>query len=284
MNDVHDILGGRLAEALDLHVVLIAPEVGHHHQRRRFLAEHRRDQHPGLLGDVAPVLDPGLVTGGVTPGGDIAQGPHVRLAGAAVLVAEHPVVHRDPATHQPVGGRPGADTHHHQVGDEFGAVGEHHRFHVPRSANLGHSDTGAHVDPFGAVHPGDEFADLLPQHSGQRGGLRLDENHVHPEPAQRGGDLAADEPRADDDRAARAPGMLAQFHRVAEGPQHPDAGQIGERRYPPGYQSGGDHQVVVAQLGAVDQGDGARARVQRAGGLAQPHRDVVLGVELGGPQ
>ena len=206
------------------------------------------------------------------------------LAGAAVLVAEHPVVHRDPAAHQPVGGRPGTDAHDHQVGDEFGAVGEHHRLHVLRSAHLGHRDPGAHIDPVGAVQPAHELTDAPPQHPGQWGGLRLDQHHVHPEPPQGGGDLAADETRADDDRPARPAGVLAQRHRLVEGAQHPDAVQIGERRYPPGHQSGGDHQFVVVQFGAVDEGDGARGGVQRARSLAQPQGDVVVGVELGGPQ
>ena len=260
---MHGVVGLRLAEALDLHVVLVAPEVRHHDQLRRVESEYRRHHHPGLLGDIAPVLDAHLMAMGVTPGRDVADGPDMRRAGAADLVADDPVVQSDPAAHQPVGGRPRTDTDHHQIGVQHGAVAELHRTHRTRfAAYPSHTDAGAHVHALGAVQPGDEFADLLAEHRRQRSGLRLDQHHVHPEAAQARGNLAADEPGADDDRTPRTPGVLTQRERLVEGAQNVDAVQIGQRWDAPRHQSGGDHQIVVAQHGVARQRQGLCGGVQ----------------------
>lgn len=51
------------------------------------------------------------------------------------------------------------------------------------TAHLCHPDAEAHVDDLGAVQPGHQLADLLAKHRGQRGGLRLDQHHVHAQAA-----------------------------------------------------------------------------------------------------
>ena len=280
---MHDVGGLGFAEALDLHVVLVAPEVRHHHQLRRLLPEHRGHQHPGLFGDVAPVLDAGLVSGGIGPGRDVAERPDSGDAGTPAAVAEHPAIggQGDPAAVQPLGGRARADADHHQVGRQFGAVAQQHPGDLTVGAvHGGHTDTGAHVDTLGAVQPGHQFPDSLTEHHGQRRGLRLDEHHVDPERAQAGGDLAADEPGADHHRPAHRAGVLAQGDRLIPGPQHPDPVEIRQRRNPFGHQAGRDHHLVVGQFAAVGQDDGPRGGVQCPRCAAQSDGDGVLGVEL----
>ena len=103
---MHDVGGLRLAEALDLHVVLVTPEVGHDDTRRQICAEHRGHDHTRLLSDIAPVFDARLVPPGVAPGSDVTDRPHMRCAGASGGVTHHAVVHPDVTALEPLGRRP----------------------------------------------------------------------------------------------------------------------------------------------------------------------------------
>ena len=189
-----------------------------------------------------------LVSQGVAPGRDVADRPHVRCAGAAVVVAHHAVVDLDAAAVQPVGGRVRADADDDEVGVEFGAVAEHHLLDPVGSADLGHPDAAAHVDALGAVQPRHQLADLLAEHRRQRRRLRFHQHDVDAHAAQAGRHLAADEPGADDDRAPRGAGLLAQRQALVERPQHVDALEIRERRNALGHQAGRDDQLVVGEL------------------------------------
>ena len=148
--------------------------------------------------------------------------------------------------------------------------------------HLVHSDAAAHVDALGLVQPGDQRADLLAEHGCKRRRLRFHQNDIHAHPAQARRDLAADEPRADDDGPAGRTGMLAQGDALVERAQHPDALQIRERRNGPRHQSGRDDQLVVGELAAVGQRHRLCGGVHRAHAVAEPHGDVVLLVELRG--
>ena len=128
------------------------------------------------------MFDPDLVSDGIPPGRDVTQGPHVLLAGAAHLVADHPVVQGHSAADQPVGGRTRSDANHHQVGRQQAVVTQSDlRDPAVGAADLRDPDPGAHVDALGPMHPGDQLPDPLTEHPRQRGRLRLDERHSHPE-------------------------------------------------------------------------------------------------------
>src|SRR6202012_1876893 len=92
LDDVHGVRGDGLTQALDLDVVLIAPEIRDDDVRRRVLAEHRGYDSTGLLGDVAPMFHPHLMSSCVAPGRDIAESPHGGGAGPAGGVADDAVV------------------------------------------------------------------------------------------------------------------------------------------------------------------------------------------------
>ena len=96
------------------------------------------------------------------------------------------------------------------------------------ATDVGHSHTGANVDPFSTVHPGDQLTHLFTEHRCQRCRLRFDQHHVDTELSQARGHLAADESGADDHRLPRGSGVFTQCQCVVEGSQHPDAGQIGD--------------------------------------------------------
>ena len=82
----------------------------------------------------------------------------MRGTGGTDFVAEHPVVlvgKCDPAAGQPVGGGPGPDTDHHEVGVHDGAVAQLHRGdRAGVAAHPGDSGAGAQVDSLGTVQPG----------------------------------------------------------------------------------------------------------------------------------
>ena len=90
-------------------------------------------------------------------------------------VADHAVVDLDTAAVEPIGRRPRPDAHDDQIGAELGAVGQLHGLDVTVAPDLGNSDAGAHVDPFGAMQPGHQFADLFAKDGRQRRGLRFDQ-------------------------------------------------------------------------------------------------------------
>src|SRR5439155_4281180 len=71
-------------------------------------------------------------------------------------------------------------------------------------------------------HPPDRRA----EDAEQRGLEDLDDRDLDPECAQGGGDLGADEPHADDDRAMRAPGSLADRVGIGDPPELQDAVQL----------------------------------------------------------
>ena len=145
---------------------------------------------------------------------------------------------------------------------------QHHRVDVPLSAHLGDPDTEADVDALVAMQPRHQFADLLAEHRGQRLRLRLDQHDVHPDAAQAGGHLTADETGADDHGVPRGRCVFAQRHAFVERPQHPNALEIGKRRNAPRHQAGRDHQLVVAEHGPVGEGHRLRARCR---GRWRPH-------------
>ena len=115
----------------------------------------------------------------VQPGRDIADGPDVRCARAADVVTHHAVGDVDAAAVEPFGGGPGTYTHQHQIGIELRAVRERDLLHPVLAADLRDTDTAPHVDALGAVQPGHQLTDRLPEHRSQRGGLRLHQHHVY---------------------------------------------------------------------------------------------------------
>ena len=88
---------------------------------------------------------------------------------------------------------------------------------------------------------------------GQR--QRIDHGHLgDPEAHGGGGDLAADEPGADDDHAGAGPGQLVpQAPRVGEGADRVPAGERTGAGQPAGPHTGGDDQTVVRERRAVVQ-------------------------------
>jgi hypothetical protein len=100
---VHDVVGLRLTQALDLDVILIAPEVRHRYDLGHVLTHHRRHEHARLVGDVAPMLNAHLMSRDMAPGGDVSDSPHVRHTAAARLVADDAVVQLDACAVEPVG-------------------------------------------------------------------------------------------------------------------------------------------------------------------------------------
>jgi hypothetical protein len=280
-DQVHGVGGLRLAQALDLDVVLVAPEVrGHRHVVQGFPAQHRRDHDPHLGDDVAPVLHPDLVAAAAAPERHIADGPHVGCAGAPGQVAEHSVAQLDAAALQPLSGRPGAHAEYHQVGGQLGTVGQHDGLDMAGAADLGDPDAAADVDAVGPVQPRHQFADLLTEHAGQRGRLRLDQRDIHPELAQAGRRFTADETGADHHRAAGGGRVAAQHQTVFERADHPDAVDVAEAGNAPRHQPGGDDELVIAHYGAVGQRHGLRRDVDTPRSAVQPQVDVVAGVEL----
>ena len=139
------------------------------------------------------------------------------------IVTDHAVVDLDAAALEPFGGGTRADADDDEVGVEFGAVGQHHLLDLLGSADLGHPDAAPHVDAFGAVQPRHQRPDLLTEHRRQRRRLRLHQNDIDANTAQAGRHLAADEARADDDRAPRRAGLLAQRQTLVERAQDVDA-------------------------------------------------------------
>ena len=110
--------------------------------------------------------------------------------------------------------------------------------------------------------------------------LRLDQHHVHPEAAQAGRHLAADETGADDDGAPRGGRVLAQRHALVERAQHPNALEVGKRRNAPRHQPGGDDEFVVAEHRSVVERHRLLGRIETGGGRAQSQGDVLLVVPL----
>ena len=60
----------------------------------------------------------------MAPARDVARGDHARRGGGAALVAEHPVLDRQPRGGEPVRLGQCADAHHHHVGIDARAVAE----------------------------------------------------------------------------------------------------------------------------------------------------------------
>ena len=141
---------------------------------------------------------------------------------------------------------------------------------------------GQHPHPFAAVQLGEPGAELLAEDRRQRGRQRLDHRHLDAELAGSRGDLLADEAGADDRQPGARDQLLAQAPRVGERAQGVDVLEAGEEWQPARRASGRDQQLLVAQLDAGVEGDGAGFRVQRLGPGAQQQLDLFLLVPPGG--
>ena len=182
------------------------------------------------------MLNADLVSHRVAPRRDVADRPHVRCAGATHVIAHHTVVQFDAAVLEPLGRRRRTDADNHQIGVEFGAVGQHHLLDMVGSPHLVHPDVAAHVDALGPVQAGHQRTDLLAEHRRQRSRLRFHQNHIHSETAQARRHFTPDEAGADDDRVLGRARVLAQRHALLEGAQHLNTFQVREGRNGLGHQ------------------------------------------------
>ena len=266
---------------LDLHVVLVAPEVRQRRERLHVPPEQVHRRRPALLGRVHPVLDPHppLVTG-VDPGRHVARRVDARR-GPAELVALDPVPDREPRGTQPLGGRRRADGNQRALGRDHAAVRQRDPGqHAAVAHQLGDADTGAQVDPVLAVQPGDLGADHRPDLADHRLRERLDDGDVETEPARGRRHLQAEETAADDDDPGRAREGRPQRRHVRMVAEHVHAGQLVPGRQPPRPRPGRDDQPVEAERVPVAQVHGPAVGVEGAR-LAAHQPDAELSV-MGG--
>ena len=174
---------------------------------------------------------------------------------------------------EPTSDRHDVDVHLGSVAEDGSgdAVGTHQRREP---------DTGTQVDPLAGVQPGDESADLLAEHGRERRRLRLHQHHVETTGPHARRQLAADEPRPDDQCPLALGEVRAQRQAFVDGPENVDAREVGQTRYPPRHEAGGDHQFVVAEFGAVGESQDAGSGVHRGRLDPQTQLDVLLVEEL----
>ena len=193
------------------------------------LAEHRGHHDPRLVGDIAPMLNARL--GVPTASRQDATSPIAHTWGVAVrptssqttpLSSSMPL----PSSQSVAGREPMPTTTRSASSSVPSDSTTFSTWSVPRTSSTPTPQRTS--TPSARCSRVDQRADLLAEHRRQRGRLRFHQNDIHSHAAQAGGDLAADEARADHDSAAGRTGVLAQRDALVERAKHADALEIRE--------------------------------------------------------
>ena len=130
------------------------------------------------------------------------------------------------------------------------------------------------------MHRHQPAADVLAEHRTERSGQRLDDRHLESGAACGGGDLLADEARADDRQASPGAEGPAQPPGVRQGSQGVDVREAIELRKDSRCAAGGDQKVLVAELAVVVEPDAAALRIE-SHGAAEDELDALVRVPAG---
>ena len=271
------VVGPGPAAELDLHVVLVGPEVGDGGVRQPVVLGE--DEVAGgrlpLLHGVGPVLDPHpLVEERVVPPGDVAGGDDVGDARPAVLVADDAVVEGEPRGVEPAGGRDHAGADDDHVGRQHPAVAQADRLDRVAALEAGDGHAAVKADAVVEVQMGAPRPGLGAERGGQRHWQRFDDVDVEAPLAGGGGHLGADEPGADHRHPPAGGQRRPQRQAVVEGPQHVDASEGRLAGEPPGGGAGGDHEPVEGDRFAISQPEDPRLEVDAGGGAAEAPVDL----------
>src|SRR5581483_4156423 len=189
-----------VADVLETEAELVRPE--ERCVRVRLLgAGDRRGDRARLAGRARPVLD-----ATAAPGGDVAARVDVRRRAAAARIDLDGV---DEA--------PDADDD--DVGVDRGAVRQANGLDAVAAVEALDADSEAQVDAASAVAVGEQAPHLRAEHALERHREWLDDGHGGHDARDGGGDLAADEARADDDDARVGAELRPQRVGVVERPQ-----------------------------------------------------------------
>jgi hypothetical protein len=146
------------------------------------------------------MLDPDRFPIGTGITSDVSGRPDVGVAGAEVIVDDHPIVDRQSGSLGQSGAGDDSNPDHYQVGGKSGPVVEENL----AISDLGDATAKAQVDPVLTMEVGDETSQCLPHHVGQGDLFGRNHRHLDLPLTERGGHLEADEPRSDHHRSVHA--------------------------------------------------------------------------------
>ncbi len=284
MDDLHLVVAAEVADGLDLAVVLVGPH--ERNGRVRLGGAAVGDEQPprrgdALLGGVGPVLEPHelAVEHRVGPARHVAGGDDPRRREQR-LVADDPVVEREPGALQPLGHRHHAHADHDDVGVDRAAVVEPDAFDLAIALDRGHPDSQAQVDAVVAVQLAAHHAERLAQAAHERRGQRFEDRDVQAAAPARRRHLGADEAGTDHDDARVVVEPGAQVERVVDGAQHEDAVEVGGVGQHARGGTGGEQCTIERELltdpVAGVEGEDLGSRVERGGAHAEAQLDVEL--------
>src|SRR5581483_4526730 len=242
-----------VADVLETEAELVRPE--ERCVRVRLLgAGDRRGDRARLAGRARPVLD-----ATAAPGGDVAARVDVRRRAAAARIDLDGV---DEA--------PDADDD--DVGVDRGAVRQANGLDAVAAVEALDADSEAQVDAASAVAVGEQAPHLRAEHALERHREWLDDGHGGHDARDGGGDLAADEARADDDDARVGAELRPQRVGVVERPQVVDT--VGPLETPRPH-ARREHERVPLHEGVADAGRAA-PRVDLLDAAAEHELDRLL--------
>jgi hypothetical protein len=218
----------------------------------------------------------------VTVVGDVAGGEHSRHARLQPLVDDNAPGHFEPRPLGELGAGQHADAYHHEVAVECAAVGQAHPLDPSGALEGLKAGPGDELGPVIAVDVCVNLADPGPEDALEGDRALLDDGHLEPLLARRGGDLGPDPSRPDDHEAPTAGDALADPLGVAQLAEVEDALEIGAgHSQSPGRGAGGEEQSVVPEALTSGEHDLRGLRVDLFHRRRRAQLDVMLGVEVG---
>src|SRR5713101_5499967 len=246
-------------------------------------AQHSPGRGASLLITVVPVLDAQATEVRVQMVCHVARRIDVTQRGAAAFVHEHAVVDRRSCGCQQLAAGRDPDSCDHQLALEEPPFLGAHPLDLSGAFKPGHGILHHQFHALLAMDPGQHFADLRTEDSGQRHRVALDGGYLKPKLTQRCRHLRADEAEADHDSPAAGPRNGTNPVAVLDRAQLKNALQIRpgdrERSVAP---AGSHEQLVVRDLLAAIQPDDLPCGVDVGRTDPEPQVDTLLGVRARG--
>ena len=215
--------------------------------------------------------------------GDVAGGMDIGIGGPAEDIDDDAVIDLEARLLRQLGVGDDADADDDRVGVERPAVGTHHAAHPAIALEPFDADAGQHLDAVGAMHIGEEAADLGIGDAAEQHVLQFDDGDLAPPGAGGRRHLEPDEAAADDDDGGVRGQRLADRQRIVDAAEIMDPVEFGAgQRQPSHPPARGQQKLVIVKGLAIAEPEAVRLRLDPFDAGARAMLDALAGIKFGG--